>query len=67
MIQQRAYNTILHSQIMMIKDTNFVVHHKGDQVWLNAKNLKTTHLTYKLQVKWYGLFKITKALSHVAY
>jgi hypothetical protein len=45
---KKAHNAILHSQIMMIKDTTFVTHCKGDQVWLDAKNLKTTHPTHKL-------------------
>jgi hypothetical protein len=48
MIHKRAYDAILHSQMMMIKDTTFIMHHKGDQVWLDAKNLKTTHPTHKL-------------------
>jgi hypothetical protein len=48
MTHKRAYDAILHSQIMMIKDITFITHHKGDQVWLNAKNLKITHPTHKL-------------------
>jgi hypothetical protein len=47
-LQQKAHDAILHSQIMMIKDINFVTHHKGDQVWLDTKNLKMTHPTHKL-------------------
>jgi hypothetical protein len=50
-IHKRAYNAILHSQMMMIKDTTFITYHKGDQVWLDAKNLKMTHPTHKLQAK----------------
>jgi hypothetical protein len=53
--------------MMMVKDTTFVTHHEGDQVWLDAKNLKTTHPTHKLQAKQYGPFKVTKAISHMAY
>jgi hypothetical protein len=67
MIRKRAYDAILHSQMMMIKDTTFIMHHKGDQVWLDAKNLKTTHPTHKLQAKRYGTFKVIDILSHVAY
>jgi hypothetical protein len=58
---------MLHSQMMMIKDTNFITHHEGDQVWLDAKNLKMTHPTHKLRAKRYEPFKVTKAISHVAY
>jgi Chromo (CHRromatin Organisation MOdifier) domain len=36
-------------------------------VWLDAKNLKTTHPTHKLRAKRYGPFMVTNALSHVAY
>jgi hypothetical protein len=53
--------------MMMVKDTNFVTHHKGDHVWLDAKNLRITHPTHKLRAKRYGPFKIIKAISHVAY
>jgi hypothetical protein len=65
--RKRAHDAILHSQMMMIKDTTFLTHRKGDQVWLDAKNLKTTHPTHKLCAKRYGPFKVTKAISHVAY
>jgi hypothetical protein len=50
-LRQKAHDAMLHSQMMMIKDTNFVTHYEGDQVWLDAKNLKTTHPTHKLQAK----------------
>jgi hypothetical protein len=29
MTHKRAYDTILHSQMIMIKDTTFIMHHKG--------------------------------------
>jgi hypothetical protein len=67
MTHKRAHDAILHSQMMMIKDTTFAMHHKGDQVWLDTKNLKTTHPTHKLQAKRYGPFKIINILSHMAY
>jgi hypothetical protein len=67
MTRKKAYNAILYSQMMMIKDTTFITHHKGDQVWLDTKNLKTTHPTHKLQAKRYGPFKVINVLSHVAY
>jgi hypothetical protein len=66
-LRQKAHDAMLHSQMMMIKDTNFVTHHKGDQVWLDAKNLKTTHPMHKLRAKRYRPFKVTKVISHVAY
>jgi hypothetical protein len=66
-ICKKAHNAILHSQMMMIKDTTFVTHCKGDQVWLDAKNLKMTHSTHKLWAKRYGSFKVNNVLSHVVY
>jgi len=35
-IRRRAHDAILHSQMMMIKDTTFVTHQKGEKVWLDA-------------------------------
>jgi hypothetical protein len=53
--------------MLMTKDTAFRPYKEGDQIWLDGKNLKTTHPTHKLRAKRYGPFKVLKALSHVAY
>ena len=66
-IRSKAHQAILHSQMMMTKDTSFTGYQKGNQVWLDAKNLKTTHPTHKLRAKRYGPFKVTDVISHVAY
>jgi Chromo (CHRromatin Organisation MOdifier) domain len=63
----KAHEAILHSQMMMIKNSTFRAYQIGDRVWLDARNLKTTHPTHKLRAKRYGPFKVTNALSHVAY
>ena len=42
-------------------------YHRGDQVWLEATNLKTTHPTTKLAPKWYEPFKITDKISNTVY
>jgi len=39
----------------------------GDRVWLDAKNLTTTHPTTKLAPKHYGPFLVTAAISHTSY
>jgi len=39
----------------------------GDKVWLDAKNLTTTHPTAKLAPKCYGPFLVTAAISHTSY
>ena len=66
-IRRHAQEAILHSQMLLIKDTAFHPFREGEQVWLDAKNLQTTHPMHKLRSKRYGPFKISKVLSHVAY
>ena len=66
-LHKRPHNTILYSQMMMIKDTTFKSYQEGDLVWLDVKNLKTTHPSHKLRAKRYGLFKIINVLSHMTY
>jgi hypothetical protein len=66
-IRNRAQEAILHAQMLLSKDTTFRPYKEGEQVWLDAKNLRTTHPTHKLRPKRYGPFKISKVLSHVAY
>ena len=39
----------------------------GDKVWLDAKNLTTTHPTAKLAPKHYGPLLVTAAISHTSY
>jgi hypothetical protein len=39
----------------------------GAQVWLEGKNLKLPYQSTKLAPRWYGLFKIIKEVSPVAY
>ena len=53
--------------MLLLKDTAFRPYKEGEQVWLDAKNLCTTHPMHKLRPKRYGPFKISKVLSHVAY
>ena len=39
----------------------------GDQVWLEASNLKSIHLSKKLGPKCYGPFKVIEKIGHAAY
>ena len=39
----------------------------GDQVWLEASNLKSTHPSKKLGPKHYGPFKIVEKIGHATY
>jgi Chromo (CHRromatin Organisation MOdifier) domain len=45
----------------------FSPYQKNDKVWLEAKNLKTTHLTTKLCPLRYGPFTIIEVLSPITY
>ena len=51
----------------MIKLTKFHAYMTGDRVWLDWKNLKTSHPAIKLHAKWQGPFTIINVISHVAY
>ncbi len=63
--RKRAYKAILQSQMLMTLDQPFKMYKEGDQVWLEAKNLKTMHPSHKLRARRYGPFTVTKVLSHV--
>jgi hypothetical protein len=49
------------------KGTNYKPYQEQDRVWLEATNLKTTHPTAKLALKWYGSFTIKKKVSDVVF
>src|ERR1700748_1160269 len=40
---------------------------KGDKVWLESKNLKTTHPTTKLRALRYGPFEVTEIIRSTTY
>ncbi len=65
--RKRAYEAILYSQMLITLDQPFKMYKEGEQVWLEAKNLKTMHPSHKLRARRYGPFKVTKAFSHVTY
>ena len=50
-MHKKTYDAILHSQMLLSKDTNYQLFKKGEKVWLDVKNLRTIHLTYKLRAK----------------
>jgi hypothetical protein len=66
-LRQEVEINIKHTQELAIKGSKFKPFLEGQTMWLDSKNLKTTHLITKLHPKHYGPFKVTKALSHVAY
>jgi hypothetical protein len=47
--------------------THFNPYCVGDRVWLEGKNLSTTHPTAKLAPRWYRPFLVTAVISHTTY
>ena len=47
--------------------THFKPYQIGDQVWLEGRNLHTTHPSSKLAPRRYGPFTITRAMSRTSY
>ena len=47
--------------------THFEPYQLGDKVWLEGRNLTTTHPTAKLAPRCYGPFLITRVISHTSY
>ena len=39
----------------------------GDKVWLSSENIRTVHLTKKLNYKWLSPYAIEWVISHNAY
>ena len=47
--------------------TRFEPYQLGDKVWLEGRNLTTTHPMAKLAPRCYGPFLITRVVSHTSY
>ena len=57
----------LQTATNMILPTRFKPYQKGDKVWLEGRNLHTTHPSSKLAPRRYGPFIITRVVSHTSY
>jgi len=67
-VREQAQEAIKRAQDLTKKGgSRFTPYHIGDKVWLDAKNLTTTHPTVKLVPKCYGPLLITRVISHVSY
>jgi Chromo (CHRromatin Organisation MOdifier) domain len=55
------------AQTFWSRKTTFQPYQKGQKVWIEGTNLKTTHPTMKLRAKCFGPFKITEVISPVTY
>ena len=58
---RKAQELLTHSP------SNFTPSQEGDQVWLEAKNLHTSHPSTKLAPRQYGPFPITKVISQTSF
>ena len=57
----------LHKAANLELPSRFSPYQKGDQVWLEGRNLTTTHPTAKLAPRRYGPFPITRVVSRTSY
>jgi len=67
LIRREAQSHMTHAQKLLTKTNQFQPYTLGQKVWLEATNLKTSHLMVKLQAKCYGPFSIINVISHIAY
>jgi hypothetical protein len=65
--RRQAQEAMKTAQHLWSQEGTFQPYQKDDQVWLEAKNLKTMHPTTKLCPLRYGPFRITEVISPVAY
>ncbi len=65
--RRAAQAAITHAQSQYKDSPHFQPYSEGDKVWLDARNLKTTHPTFKLAPKRYGPFPITRKISAMTY
>lgn len=62
-----AKESMARAQSFWKRSINFQPYEKGDKVWLEGTNLKTSHPTTKLRPKRFGPFEITEKLGAVTY
>ena len=61
-----AAHELAHMQMIKRQRTTFILFKKGDQVWLDLRNLKTIYHK-KMAPKQEGLFEITEVIRPVTY
>ena len=66
--RQQAAEAIRRSQeLMTCISTRFTPYRVGEKVWLDARNLNTSHPSAKLAPRHYGPFTVTHAISHTSF
>jgi transposase InsO family protein len=67
-VRQQVAEAIRRSQELVTHiPTRFTPYCVGDKVWLDAKNLNTSHPSAKLGPKQYGPFLVTAAISRMSF
>ena len=56
-----------HTQQAWVKTQSYKPYTKGQKVWLEGKNLKTSHPTMKLRPKHFGPFTVSEVLGPTTY
>jgi Chromo (CHRromatin Organisation MOdifier) domain len=65
--QEDAHEAMAKAQSFWNKKMTFCPYQKGQKVWIEGTNIKTTHPTTKLRAKRFGPFKIMEVISPVTY
>ena len=66
-LRSRTSRCLSKQDLNLSRDTPEGWFKEGDQVWLEATNLKLPYHTPKLAPRWQGPFRISKVVSPVAY
>jgi Chromo (CHRromatin Organisation MOdifier) domain len=65
--RENAHEAMAKAQSFWNKRTTFRPYQKGQKVWIEGTNIRTTHPTMKLHAKRFGPFRITEVISPVTY
>ena len=65
--REDTHEAMAKAQSFWNKKTTFRPYQKGQKVWIEGTNIKTTHPTTKLHAKRFSPFKITEVISPMTY
>ena len=63
----QAQEAMIRAQQGWVKEARYKPYAKGERVWLEGKNLRTSHPTTKLRPKRFGPFTVTEVLGPTTY
>jgi hypothetical protein len=64
---KKAQKMVMKCNVQQKGQRAYEPYKEGDLVWLDRKNLHTSHPTKKLAPKWYGPFKVVDAVNPVSF